>query len=362
MAQTSTAVALLAAATVVLYRPKWAALWWGMGAAVGYAVLARPFDAAVLGGPLLVAGLLRGGPVLPLVLLPGIAAGLTLLDNHLLTGHALTFPVNPWYDAWVADDPRIAAGCNRLGFGPDIGCVPTFGEVGHTPAKAARIALDSLRRLDRLLLGAPGGLVAVALGLWALPRRQGLLLLAPLLVCMLAYAPYWSLGMAYGPRLWHPAVVPLLVLAAAGLHRLLGRWAPLVLLLPVASVGWIYPQLSDYWCVDTALSERLSAAGIEAGVLFVQTRGAAHRSWPALGVDDFVCAELLESGDALHMLDPTTTRGGLQVRHAPAALEDTVPYLQRYHPGAAGWVAWQDVSTGAGWRLFAIRPGGLEEL
>ncbi len=359
MAQTSVMVALLAAATVVVIAPTDRRAWWGMGAAVGYVVLARPYDAALLGGPLLIAGLLRGGG-LPLVALPGLGAALLLGDNLLVTGDPLLFPVGPWFDWWVSDEGR-PPGCNRLGFGADIGCIPTLGSAGHTPAKAARIALDSLARLDGTLLGVPAGLLAVAPGLLAL-RRRAVLLLVPLAVLVCGYALYWSPGVAYGARFWHPAVPGLLILAAAGLHRYAGRAAWLVLVLPLIGLTRLLPELPDYWCVDRGLSDQIDAAGLTDGILLVRSEGVAVRDWPALGVPDFTCAEMLELGDAFHRVDPTRATGGLQIRIARATMPENRAWLAEHHPGAPAYLAFQNLDADSGWRLVAITPEGVSPL
>ena len=359
MAQTSVMVALLAAAAVVVCRParRWA--WWGMGLAVGYVVLARPYDAVLLGTPLLLLGLLRGGGA-AMVVLPGLAAGLILLDNQLLTGSALTFPVGPWFDWWVADEGR-PPGCNRLGFGPDIGCISTLGSSGHTPAKALRIALDSAARLDSMLLGLPGGLLAIVPGLLVL-RRRAWPLLAPLGILVAGYALYWSPGMAYGARFWHAALPGVLILAAAGVHRYAGRLAWLVLLLPLVGLSRLAPELSDYWCVDRALSDQLDAAGVTEGIVFVRSEGQALRAWPALGVDDFTCAEMLESGDAFHRIDPAAAAGGVQVHIALPSLPQTRDWLAEHHPGTPAFLAFQDLRTDLGWRLVRITAEDVEAL
>lgn len=359
MAQTSVMIALLAAAAVVVCRPSRRLAWWGMGLAVGYVVLARPYDAVLLGVPLLVLGVRRGGGA-GLVLLPGLAAGLVLLDNHLLTGSALTFPVGPWFDWWVADEGR-PPGCNRLGFGPDIGCISTLGSSGHSPAKALRIALDSAGRLDALLLGLPGGLLALIPGVIVL-RRRAWPLLAPLGIVVAGYALYWSPGMAYGARFWHAALPGVLILAAAGLHRYAGRLAWLVLLLPVVGLSRLAPELSDYWCVDRALSDQLDAAGIEAGIVFVRSQGRAQRAWPALGVEDFACAEMLESGDAFHRIDPSAAAGGIQIRVALPSLPQTREWLAEHHPEEPAFLAFQDLRTDLGWRLVRITADDVQAL
>ena len=125
---------------------------WLLGAAAAaYVVLARPYDAALLAGPLLLYGLpsaRRDRSLAVWIGLPGVAAGLILWDNMQLTGSPWSFPMSVWYDAWQG-----RPGCNGLGFGDDIGCAPTLGSFGHTPAKAISLGAEAWQRFDRLLLG-----------------------------------------------------------------------------------------------------------------------------------------------------------------------------------------------------------------
>ena len=340
MSQVSVLVALLLAA---LGRP------WLTGAAVAYIVLARPFDAVLLGGPLLLWALWRTRHA-AVVVLPGLAAGLLLCDNALLTGSPLTFPVNPWYDQWAQP------GCNRLGFGAGVGCV----NPGYTVRDAASNALASLGRLDGLLLGGAGGLAFAAGGVWAVGLRTGAKLLAPLAVVVAGYALYWSPGMAYGARFYLPALPGLCVLVAALAARLGGRWAPLLLALPLVSASRIAPTVGDYWCVDGGLSAALDAAGVAEGVLFVKTAGQAAASWPAVGVDAFSCGPMLWAGEGMWRMDPTD-QDGLRVRHAPGELSQIPAYMEALAPGRPAWLAARGEGEAA-WRLFSVQPGGLTPL
>ena len=358
MAHTSTLAGLLLA-LVIVARGRDAAWVWGLGGlGLGYVLLARPFDGVVLGGGILAAGLWRapgGVPRALLLLGPGIAAGLTLWDNHTLTGDAFTFPVNPWYDAWVADTGR-APGCNRLGFGPEIGCHPTLGSLGHSPEKAARLAGAATLRLDRLLLGWPGlGLIAV-LGAWRLRIRWVSALAVALVVG--GYALYWSPGLAYGARFYHPLYALLPLWLAAGLRVILpGPWpwvAPLVALVGLAPVVRDL-NAEPYWCVDADLGQLLRQQGITEGVVFLMARGRREVSWPALGVDAFACEPMLESGDGLWLNDPNHPKGGLQLRHALPDAEQTQAYLKVHHPGEAAYLVQHDVATDTR-RLLRLTP------
>jgi hypothetical protein len=350
MAHTSVLVALGVAAVVVQRRrdPPWA---WGLAAlCVAYVVLARPYDAVLVGLPLLVLGVLRApgwGARGALVLLPGAAAAVVLWDNLRLTGSPWDFPMELFFAAWAADRP----GCDQLGFGPDRRC---FGPPGWSPADAAEAALAHLRRLDLGLLGTPGGSLFALVGLWRLRRPAALALIGAV---VLGYALYWSPGAAYGARFYHPLYLVLPLAVAVGAQRLLGRFAPLVLLgLPLAASPPLLTALSDrYWCVDGRLRDTLAAAGITEGVVFLRATGARTASWPALEAPPLRCDPQLESIDGFALLDPTRTQGGLQVRHALPD-EELGPYLRRFQPGAPAWIALHDVETDER-TLLRLDPG-----
>lgn len=351
MAHTSVLAALGVLLVVVVRGRDRTPAWIAAGAAAAYVVLARPFDAAVIAGPLLALGLWRAGRLparAALVALPGLAAALVLADNHALTGDPLTFPMNAFFEGWV-EPPR--PGCNRLGFGEDVGCVRTLGTWGHTPAKALEQAWSHARTLDARLLGVPLAGLAALVGLGRLRRPEPWALLA---LVIGGYALYWSPGQAYGARFWHPLLLVLPVGLAAVLAPV-GRVAPaLVFAVGLAGVGWLLPDLGDrYWCVDRGLSDLLDEAGIDEGVVLVQGDGVRRTGWPRLGPPEFTCAGMLEAGDALLRVDPTRTTGGLQLRHALPDLATTQAYLSGEHPGAPAWRAVHDIAADT-WRLERI--------
>jgi hypothetical protein len=346
MAHTSVLAGLALLALVVLRgrdRP-WAWLLAGLGGA--YAVAARPFDALLVGGPLLLWGMFQAPSWrarLPLLVLPGLASLWILADNHALTGSFHVFPVDAWYDAWVADAGR-PPGCNRLGFGPDIGCVPVLGSWGHSPLKALRLSSEGLLRLDRLLLGVPCGALLALGGLLLARSRRCLLLTAIALLPLLGYALYWSPGLAYGARFYHLAYLVLPLGLAMALGFLARSWRWLFLAVPLLASVPLLRDLGDrYWCVDASFERGIEALGIEEGVLFLQGRGRRSTSWPALGVRDFVCDPMLESGNALLLLDPSRPSGGLQPRHDPVDPASRSLFLRRFHPDAPAWLVEHDI-------------------
>jgi hypothetical protein len=330
----------LGVALVVVARGRDRTLAWGLAAfGVAYVVLARPYDAVLVGGPLLAFGLWRAPGLaarLLLVGLPGLAAALVLWDNNNLTGSALQFPMELYFKAAVPDRP----GCDALGFGADRRC---FGPLGWAPSDAAQVAAATLQRLDRGLLGLPGGSLLALWGAWALRRWEPLALAA---VVILGHALYWSPGVAYGARFWHPLYLVLPVLIAVGAQRLLRRFGPLVLIgVPLASAPLWFGELGDrYFCVDEGLRDALTAEGITEGVVFLRAKGQRSTSWPTLGVPELSCDAQLEAGDGFALLDPTQQQGGLQLRHALPDAE-LLPYLARFQPDASAWLVLHDVET-----------------
>ena len=338
MSHTSTLVALGIVALVAVRRPAHAGIWGLGGLAAAYVVLARPMDALVVAGPLLVLGLVRARchwARAVWTVLPAAGAAVLLWDNHVLTGDALRFPMNAWYDQWAADLGR--EGCNRLGFGADVGCAQTYGDFGHTPTKAARIIGESALKMDGALLGVPGGLLIALFGVRRLRVRWPWLIAGALVV---AYALYWSPGRAYLVRFWHPLMLVLPVAVAAALRGLPRVWV--ILGLVAASVwggSWRLPELVDrYWCADRELETVISEAGVQEGVVFLRGKGIREVSWPRMGVDAFVCDPMLESGDGLRLNDPAHPDQGLRVRHALPSLGATRRYMQVHHPGASAWL------------------------
>lgn len=256
--------ALLAVvATLLLVRGPSRARALGLGAALGLLLLTRPLDAVAVGAVLGLAALVRGearawSPAVPVV---GAAVGLVLAQNLLYTGDLGTFAQHAWFAAgeppFPSDQARFEAGCNALGFGPEHGCSPTFGSLGHTPAKALAGMARNLSLAATLWAGSP----VLLLFALAAPRRLLALALGVWLAVAAAYGLYWYAGPCLGGRFHHAAAGLLVVATAAGIASATRRMGlPAVaglLALPVA--GWrlsqALPELSGYWGVDGRLAE-----------------------------------------------------------------------------------------------------------
>jgi hypothetical protein len=343
MAHTSVLVALGILMVVVMegVKGRLAGTWGALAAA--YVVVARPFDAFLLAGPLLLWGLgdARKRSVLWVWAgLPGCALAVVLLDNHNLTGDVFRFPMSDWFDAWQG---RLS--CNELGFGASVGCAPTLGSYGHTPAKALALGLEALRRFDGLLLGFPGGTILALVGAWILRARRGWVWVVLVVV---GYGAYWSPGRAYGARFWHPMYLVVPVAVAGALQRFPLRWSVLGLVVAsVFGVSRIAPDLAGgYWCVGGGLAAELKRAHVEEGVVFLRTRGTHDAAWPSMGVNQFQCDPMLKAGEGWALADPSSMSGGLQIRHALPDMEQTKHFMETYHPGVAAWVLEQDLSSG----------------
>ena len=342
MAHTSVLVALgvLMVAAVEGITDRRQGTWGAMAAA--YVVIARPFDAFLLAGPLLIWGLRNAhkrGLLWVWVGLPACGLALVLMDNHNLTGDAFRFPMSDWWDAWQG---RVS--CNDLGFGASVGCAPTLGSYGHTPAKALALGIETFRRFDALLLGFPGGTIVALIGAWLLRARRGWIWVVLIVV---GYGAYWSPGRAYGARFWHPMYLVVPVAVAGALQRFPLRWSVLGLLVAsVFGVSRIAPDLAGgYWCVGGGLAAELKKSGVEEGVVFLRTEGTRDEAWPSMGVDQFQCDPMLKAGEGWALADPSSMTGGLQIRHALPDTEQTQRFMETYHPGSAAWVFEQDLMS-----------------
>ena len=348
MAHTSVLVAL-ASAWLVLTRRKDAPLYWvAAGAAVAYVMLARPFDAFLIGLPLLGWGLYRArNSIQRLALALPVVVALVMIgvDNQQLTGNVFEFPIRQWADHWYDDRPN----CDRLGIGEQVGCV---GEP-YTWSVAMERTWTRLMMLDRSLLGMPGGLILAILGLIRLRQKMALGFIA---IVILGYGLYWSPGVAYGSRFFHPTML-VLPMGLAGfviwvtdrLVTAIPSWVGEGVVATVCALGGsqFLPDLAErYWCVDGSLAQHLEAEGIENGLIYVHTAGSTTLQWSKLGMKDVGCSPVDTFGAALQLMDPTQNQGGIQPRHAPPNASDRALFLQRLHPHSKGWLYIDYLTTG----------------
>lgn len=199
---------------------------WGLvaGAGIGGVSLIRPLDGVVVGGLIGVWALGFGGRRLRLSSLAALGLGTVLVGatvfpyNRMLTGDALTFPINAYVNK------HYAPNANSYGFGPDRGMGwPTDPNPGHTPVDGLINANLNTFAINTDLFGwVTGSLIFVT---WMVCsrawRRQDYLMFAALLAFPLAYFPYYfSGGPDFGARYWFPAIIPLVVLSIRGMQSI----------------------------------------------------------------------------------------------------------------------------------------------
>jgi 4-amino-4-deoxy-L-arabinose transferase-like glycosyltransferase len=196
------------------------------GAALGLAVLCRPWTAFAVAVPFIGIGLidlvrtLRGRialngriamrPYLPLVMVCLAVCALLPLYNTIVTGSPFTNTYTLW---WPYD---------MIGFYPS----PEVGN-GHTLPLALLNARKDLSAFQTAFLGWPAPLgiplavLPLILGLFLAPRsRNGLLLLLPPLALIAAHLAYWArAGEFFGGRYYSEGMPFLWLLAARGLLK-----------------------------------------------------------------------------------------------------------------------------------------------
>lgn len=267
------------------------------GAALGAAVLTRPYTALLFGGVVLAGGLgyavrnRMGKRVLRL--LAGLAAGLgpfAVLGAVWLSAFAVDavpgVPINVYalYDA-----------SDTLGFGPDKGkgWLKTWGTWGHSPAKALRSVRFYLEHTATHFLGWPWALSLMWLPVPFFVRRHRgryLLLLGVMFALVGGHMFYWATQhIGYGARYWFTGVPLAAVLAGIGFDTLVrsveGRdrsraGARIVgglgigLLVVWSAVIYIPAHMEgthDYGHVSAALKKEVRRRELKDALIFVQT-------------------------------------------------------------------------------------------
>jgi hypothetical protein len=264
-----------------------------VGAAVGLAVLVRPFTGLLIATALLLTMLARRSLRRPLVALGLIVAGglpaLTglLMYNAAVTGDAMNMPTN-WYDADEA-----------------LGWIK-----GHSPARAAKLVVIHVASLAVWVSPLFVALYVGVLGWRVRHRRWGDLdlWLGVLLAC--GYAFYWSnSGNRFGPRFYFEAY-PFAAIAMAGhcfgpagqgsWQNVLRRiwWASCiasVVLVPVHS--WWEGQVAHE---RMDLERRVEAQDVHDAIVFVVDGTGVTRPMP---IGDLVRNDPGFDGDVLFAMD-----------------------------------------------------------
>lgn len=310
-----------------------------VGACLAGLLLTRPLDGVVVGAVLGVWALVRGEvrPWLPVVGMVVLGVSLVLLQNHLYEGDIAVFPQHAWFARGEPTFPsevfQFTAGCNSLGFGAEHGCVPTFGSLGHTPAKALRAAgLNAW-----LTRTAWFGLMPVAVllvGAMLESRARRLLVLGAATWSGLAgcYALYWYGGACLGPRFHHGAAPMVLGALCAGTVVLLARFrlprtAGLVLILPLGiTLAGSMAELPGHWGVDGRL-DGLEAHWSDGPVLMLVAYGPEYLEPAAL---EHTTDGLIQTYSAVQRRGMWLERRGGEVEYAEYQPELVKATMQRF--------------------------------
>lgn len=199
---------------------------WGAiaGLALGWLVLTRPFEGVLIGMATGIWALgvwgrrLTTRALLALGLTSVAVGGLVLPYNRALTGRALYDPITKYFDE------KYYPGCNRLGFGADIGNVGWTGLdplPGHGPLDAAINANQNMYMLNFDLFGwSYGSLIFVVLVLlWGKRCASDRIFLGLIIAIVGGHSFYWfSGGPDIGARYWYQALLPLVVLTVRGVE------------------------------------------------------------------------------------------------------------------------------------------------
>lgn len=148
-----------------------------------------------------------------------IAVGAAIFPyNAYLTGNPLSTPITVYLDRlW-------GPGANSIGFGPNRGAVPRWGELdalpGHSPLEALINIQQNLQEVQVSFLGWGGASLVFAL-IYMVWGKWTRFTTAMALICILTialYSLYWFVGGFYaGARYWFLALVPLLIFTALGI-------------------------------------------------------------------------------------------------------------------------------------------------
>ena len=194
------------------------------GALMGWLFLARPLEGVLIGTltgmwTLMFLRDRRHWKTVALYSIGAIAIGALIFPYQAyLTGDPLITPLNAYYDVYWG------LGSNNLGFGPERGAVPDWGDIdvfsGHSPGEALINAHQNLSEVNSSLLGWGGTslLFALVFVLWGKWTSFAAAMLTIVIATAALYSLYWFYGGYYaGARYWFLMLVPLLVLTALGI-------------------------------------------------------------------------------------------------------------------------------------------------
>ncbi|WP_138935622.1 hypothetical protein [Roseovarius arcticus] len=194
------------------------------GALMGWLFLARPLEGVLIGtltGVWTLAFLQdrRHWKTVALYSIGAIAVGALIFPYQAyLTGDPLLTPLNAYYDVYWGPHS------NALGFGPEMGAVPDWGDIdvfaGHSPAEALINAHQNLYEVNSSLFGWGGASLIFVLifVMWGPCTRFAAAMMTIIVATVALYSLYWFYGGYYaGARYWFMTLIPFLVLTALGI-------------------------------------------------------------------------------------------------------------------------------------------------
>jgi hypothetical protein len=202
----------------------------GAGVALGWLLLTRPLDAALIGVGFAAAEIVSRDAVprmrgwIAAAVTTGLVASLLPMYNRALTGSARLAPYRLWTDR------TYGVGVDRLGFGPDIG-IPVWRNIdplpGHGIVDVVLNVNKNLYSLQSYLHGWMGGSLTLIIAaiLWSRWTRRDAWPLAIVGSVALGYCAYWFPGgPALGPRYWFVAAPAFVWLTVRGGFALADHW------------------------------------------------------------------------------------------------------------------------------------------
>lgn len=191
------------------------------GLALGILGMSRPLEGvaigAVVGVPLLVISLRKAKPAALIAAIAGtiITGGMGLAYNAMITGSALRFPAEQYFDR------EYGPGRYGMGFGPGKGLgwqgLDPFPGHGAIDVVVNSVLNGFMINID-LFGWVVGSAAIVLLGLFHARKGIDRLMAATIGTVVLLHSAYWfSGGPDFGARYWYLVIVPVVVLAVRGL-------------------------------------------------------------------------------------------------------------------------------------------------
>jgi hypothetical protein len=215
----------------------------GAGLALGILGMSRPLEGvaigAVAGIPLLVVAMrkARAGALVAAVSGTLITGGMGLAYNAMITGSALRFPAEQYFDR------EYGPGRYGMGFGPEKGLgwqgLDPFPGHGAIDVGVNTVLNGFMINID-LFGWVVGSAAIVLLGLFQARKGIDRLMAATIATVVLLHSAYWfSGGPDFGARYWYLVIVPVVVLAARGLSAVERSDESLPGVRIVMAAGWL---------------------------------------------------------------------------------------------------------------------------